>query len=1125
MAAKQRQKTLGFLGTRLVTPMQNQLWQGAMRAAQEHNARLVYYPIIRDYFSPQTKVPFELVDAGTIDGLLIWYAGIVERIGILQAKHFFDRYKELPVVTIGGQLKDHPNLSIDNYQGVRSAVEHLVEIHGHRHIGIIRGTVGHPDADERYQACIETLEAYHLRSNSDCVAETSFDLRSISPDIEAIISRWLQNPDWKLDAIVTASDYMALAAIKAIEDGGLRVPEDIAVIGFDDTDDARASIPSLTTIRQPFFDLGRQAAETLLALIDGQSVPTYTRIPAQLIVRESCGCIAESLVLANNLSVEHPPDTAALEGLPIEPLKNLIWRLGNNFNPAISHWFLYILRQYLLRSLESDFNTTAWQNTISALRSYALSISHNRLNTQLETLFNQARVLITEVHQRGVICQRLQIDRQIASLRLTSEALITSFSRELLADTLYDRLPELGFHSFYLSLYDDPQQPEMWAHLIIAYENDQRIDLPPEGLVFPTRQLIPNNLASSLLTTPIVVEPLYFGDEQLGILVLEVGTMEGAVYESIRAQVSSALQGSKLLQEIKNHTAQLEQRVAERTEDLTQTVEQLQAEVLERQRVEESLRLTDFAVEHAADAVYWIDVNTQIVAVNEAACLMLGYTREEFSRISLKDIDFAFDFSRWVPTWEFVKETGTFALETVHTTKDSRNIPVEIHTNYIGFEGKELLCCFVRDITQRKQVEDLQRLSQQQTREFQEKLKALQEVSLELVLAETIEKLCIRAIELGHGTLGYDRLGLLLFENADGTRVSRFGIESSGKLRSENGLDYSPQNDSLLSGLLTDRKSVFVEEDAILSDFEAPVGQGWNIVTGIWDGNAGIGWLAADNYFERLPLIPYQVELLNLYGLTIGHLVARKKAEAEIRRLNDELERRVAERTAQLKASNLELESFAYVVSHDLKAPLRGISQLTSWLRADYAEAFDAEGHQMLGLLTKRTQRMYDLIDGILEYSRIGRAKEQKYTFDLNQLVRDVIDGLAPPSHITVRVETRLPTVIGDRTRLEQVFQNLIGNSIKFMDKTEGWISVGCEEEDYQWCFTVSDNGPGIETKYYDKIFQIFQTLDSSDKHEGTGIGLSLVKKIVERWGGRIWIESTVGQGSTFFFTMPYAGE
>jgi len=179
----------------------------------------------------------------------------------------------------------------------------------------------------------------------------------------------------------------------------------------------------------------------------------------------------------------------------------------------------------------------------------------------------------------------------------------------------------------------------------------------------------------------------------------------------------------------------------------------------------------------------------------------------------------------------------------------------------------------------------------------------------------------------------------------------------------------------------------------------------------------------------------------------------------------------------------------------------------------------------MLALLTGRTQRMHNLIDGILQYSRVGRVTENETSQDLNLLVQETVEDLDPPGHIQITVKDQLPTVVGERTRLWQVFQNLLGNAIKFMDKPQGRISVGCVDEGTHWRFSVADNGPGIGEQHYDKVFQMFQTLAPRDEFESTGIGLALVQRIVEAWGGSIWLESTVGQGSTFFFTLPKKGE
>ncbi len=252
----------------------------------------------------------------------------------------------------------------------------------------------------------------------------------------------------------------------------------------------------------------------------------------------------------------------------------------------------------------------------------------------------------------------------------------------------------------------------------------------------------------------------------------------------------------------------------------------------------------------------------------------------------------------------------------------------------------------------------------------------------------------------------------------------------------------------------------------------------------------------------------------------------RKRMEEEIRQLNAELEERVIQRTAELESVNKELNDFASMVSHDLKAPLRGITNLANWLVQDYADAFDADGQEMIGLLVERVQRLERFIDGILHYARIGRQKTPEEVVDLNLLLQEIIDLLSIPEHIHVTLDGSLPEVRGERVRLQQIFQNLLSNAVKFLEKPEGRISVSCAAEDaHYWTFSVSDNGPGIDARYHEKIFEIFQSLTPGEKSQNTGIGLTLVKKILESYHGEIWVESRVGEGSTFFFTLPKTRE
>jgi signal transduction histidine kinase len=234
-----------------------------------------------------------------------------------------------------------------------------------------------------------------------------------------------------------------------------------------------------------------------------------------------------------------------------------------------------------------------------------------------------------------------------------------------------------------------------------------------------------------------------------------------------------------------------------------------------------------------------------------------------------------------------------------------------------------------------------------------------------------------------------------------------------------------------------------------------------------------------------------------------------------------QLEQQRVSLIAELLAANRELSDFAYVVSHDLKAPLRGISSLASWLISDFSEKLGEEGRGHLGLIASRVKRLSGLIDAILAYSRAGRGREERASVALGPLVRNTIDLLAPPPHIHVEVMGELPTLTIEAVKAQQVFQNLLSNAIDFMDKPAGRVVVACEREGAEWHFTVADNGPGIEARHFERIFQLFQTLSSRDDLERTGVGLALVKKIVELEGGRVWVESVMGAGTTFHFNIP----
>ena len=287
---------------------------------------------------------------------------------------------------------------------------------------------------------------------------------------------------------------------------------------------------------------------------------------------------------------------------------------------------------------------------------------------------------------------------------------------------------------------------------------------------------------------------------------------------------------------------------------------------------------------------------------------------------------------------------------------------------------------------------------------------------------------------------------------------------------------------------------------------------------------------AAKKVAEMAELARSEEEVVR-YRMHLEELIRDRTAELE--KMNEQLRQEVEEHAlaeerktqlvGKLEDVNRELSDFAHVISHDLKAPLRAISSLANWIATDYSDKFDEQGREKVDLLLRRVKRMHDFIDAILQYSRIGKSGEEKSEVDLGELVHDVIEMISPPANVTITVGKGLPVLFCERTRLQQVFQNLIGNAVKFMDKQGGEIRVQYVSDNAYHRFSVSDSGPGIEEKHFDRIFKIFQTLTPRDEFESTGVGLALVKKIVEMYGGSIWVESVMGQGSTFTFTLPKA--
>ncbi len=299
----------------------------------------------------------------------------------------------------------------------------------------------------------------------------------------------------------------------------------------------------------------------------------------------------------------------------------------------------------------------------------------------------------------------------------------------------------------------------------------------------------------------------------------------------------------------------------------------------------------------------------------------------------------------------------------------------------------------------------------------------------------------------------------------------------------------------------------------------------------------GIARGATDQIFWRknrtsFP-VDYQSTPIIERGQVIGVVVTfkdvteRKQAESEIRKLNAELEQRVIERTTQLEAANKELAAFTYTVSHDLKAPLRGMDGFARAILEDYADRLDDTGRRYLGMIQTSARRMGELIDDLLRYSRVERRELRRERVLLRPLLERLREELGEEIRtrgLTVRMELAVEAVEAEQEGLREALLNLVGNAVKFRRDGGGTVTISARREGNNIVLSVADDGIGFDMKYHDRIFKIFERLHREEEYPGTGVGLAIVGKVAERHGGRAWAESESGKGSTFYLALP-AGE
>ena len=489
-------------------------------------------------------------------------------------------------------------------------------------------------------------------------------------------------------------------------------------------------------------------------------------------------------------------------------------------------------------------------------------------------------------------------------------------------------------------------------------------------------------------------------------------------------------------------------------------------DITSRKRDERELLLARSAIDNSGDAVYMANEQGRFIYVNETACTRLDYTPDELLSMTVPDVD------PNVPSCEFyekelapkIQVEKNLLIQNTHRRKDGSTFPVEVAATYIQHAGESIFCANVRDVTERQRL-----LSE--IRQSAERFNwAMQNANIGVWewAPETDE---------------------VYFDDVCKTQLG-YPIDEPWSMFSDG---VSLVHDEDLQQAADLRSSLLAEpQNTCEKKFRLKTATGEYR----WIRSIGRGVFIEEK----------------LSGIVGVHIDIHDEASAR-----EEIE----QTNQKLQQTNAELEQFAYVASHDLKQPLRGISHLATWIDEDCGETLPTESKENLHRIMSRAERLDGLLDDLLAYSRVGRERSSQVVVDTGELVSSIKDLLAPPSNIVIDTRAPMPVLMTELAPLKQVLMNLIGNAIKHSAGQKGRIEVNAQVRSGETEFAVCDDGPGIAPEYHDRIFRMFHTLQSRDKVEGSGMGLALVKKLIESRGGKITVDSELGKGAKFVFSWP----
>lgn len=1005
---------------------------------------------------------YRLVTDIRLDGLIL-YKGIGNGLTPSQLEAICQAYAPLPVISFALQIPGVPTVLADSSAATRMIISHLIEEHHNRCIGFIRGPAGHVDSELRYQAYLQTLQDHNIAPDPKWIVDGDWSKESGG---EAM--RTLLHSGVPFQAVAAANDNMALGALELLQSIGKNVPGEIAITGFDDSNEARLVNPPLTTVRQSYYSAGWKTGELLLSVLNGAEVPDVTLVPADIVIRESCGCRPSLLQKASQgwlqlntpdyIDTMHARRTAAVDemisslgkaaddesswGYNVDPgfLKDTLVVVWDAFVAEVTgskqDVFLPNFDQalQLLQVIRRD--RSKWHEVLSIMRQHLMSCYIDPASLQhAEMLLQQARYMIGESALRRNTYERQAIDFYDNLFEEFDYRMLSILDTGEMADVLKEYFPQFSVDYAYLVLYTkevitteaNPGAIGRRARLFLEYENGTCSLLPNEA-TFDSFQLLPDRLIPHDNRFSWVMVPLSVGDRQLGFMIIEVGPMNWEVYSKMRDLISGTLFRSLLVQEQKETRENIESLLL----DVNQRAEELAV------------------AKKRADTA-----NTQLqVALRETEGLFHAAQSILGSRTPLEICQ---------------KLTAQF------------NSLVQADRMYIFIVNHE-----AREIVQ----------------------------------------------SVYHGNIDDDM---------------------------------NTSYDELLSGI---SGMVFSSSQPILSisaddgiepeetrERRIRSGTGALIVCPLITQERVIGTVTAVNRINQRQFTQHDVDLLMALTAQAAAAIENARLTEELALFNQQLEEKVQKRTEEVRQAYEQLEQldrakskFIGITSHELRTPITVIRGYSQILETNPAIKNDANLQNIVKGILSGTNRMYELVNSMLDLAKID-----------NQTLKLAVGMVYLPVHIkevaatfteafktrNLTFETRpmsdVPMIEADPETLRKVFQNLIGNAIKYTPDggritITGRLVPAGEILDVEAVeVIVEDTGIGINPAHLELIFaKFFQTgevaLHSTSKTMfkggGPGLGLTIARGIVSAHGGKLWAESpgydeNTCPGSRFHLVLP----